>query len=142
MGKRVFLVGAAGVLGRRFSPLLVEAGHRVYGTTRKHDAAEWLSSIGVAPVVVDVFDAAALTKALVEERPEIVLHQLTCDFNKRDPSEFVTGSLGNFTFQRYWLGDTQWIAGFEAEALHLDLEISTVYSFGFRCQPSQSRSGG
>jgi nucleoside-diphosphate-sugar epimerase len=77
MGRRVFLAGAAGAAGRRLSPLLVEAGHLVYGTTRKHDVAGWLNSIGVTPVVVDVFDAAALTKALVEARPEIVLHHLT-----------------------------------------------------------------
>ena len=77
MGRRVFLAGAAGAVGRQLSPLLVEAGHLVYGTTRNLDAVDWLNSIGVTPVVVDVFDAAALTQALVEARPEIVLHQLT-----------------------------------------------------------------
>ena len=46
--------------------------------------------------------------------------------NERDLSEFETSALGNLAFQRYWLRNTQRIAGLEVEALHLYLEISTV----------------
>jgi nucleoside-diphosphate-sugar epimerase len=74
---RVLLAGAAGVIGRRLCPLLIKAGHTVYGTTRKHEAAGWLRFAGVAPVIVDVFDAAVLNVALADTRPDIVIHQLT-----------------------------------------------------------------
>jgi nucleoside-diphosphate-sugar epimerase len=36
-----------------------------------------LHALGVAPVVVDVFDSDALTEAVATARPDIVVHQLT-----------------------------------------------------------------
>ncbi|MGE0253320.1 MAG: NAD-dependent epimerase/dehydratase family protein [Alphaproteobacteria bacterium] len=73
----VFLAGAAGAVGRRLAPLLLDAGHRVVGTTRSPARAQSLAEAGVEPVVVDVFDAAALTACVAAARPEIVIHQLT-----------------------------------------------------------------
>jgi nucleoside-diphosphate-sugar epimerase len=77
MGKSIFLAGASGVIGRRLVPLLVEAGHRVTGTTRSADKAEGLRRVGVKPVIVDVFDAMALRTAVEDAVPEVVIHQLT-----------------------------------------------------------------
>jgi nucleoside-diphosphate-sugar epimerase len=77
MGERVFLAGAGGVVGRRLSPLLRDAGYAVYGSTRKPDVAASLKAVGIAPVVVDVFDAPALSAALADIRPAVVIHQLT-----------------------------------------------------------------
>jgi nucleoside-diphosphate-sugar epimerase len=74
---KVFLAGAAGAIGRRLVPLLVEAGHAVTGTTRSGETASELRSRGVTAVVLDVFDAAALTDAVVRARPDVVVHQLT-----------------------------------------------------------------
>jgi nucleoside-diphosphate-sugar epimerase len=73
----VFLAGAAGIVGRRLSLLLVQAGYAVHGTTRKPESADWLRSIGCVPVMVDVFDAASLEAAVMAARPEVVIHQLT-----------------------------------------------------------------
>jgi len=77
MPYRVLLAGAAGVIGRRLTPLLLRAGHEVHGTTRSAERAKALESAGVKPVIVDVFDAAALSRAVAAIRPEIVIHQLT-----------------------------------------------------------------
>lgn len=74
---RVFLAGASGVIGRRLVPLLVAAGHGVAGTTRSADKAEALRGLGAKPVVVDVYDAAALREAVVGFAPDLVMHQLT-----------------------------------------------------------------
>lgn len=74
---RVFLAGASGVVGRRMVPLLVADGHEVWGTTRRADRAPDLAGAGARPVVVDVFDADALTEAVLDAAPDVVVHQLT-----------------------------------------------------------------
>jgi nucleoside-diphosphate-sugar epimerase len=74
---RVFLAGASGVIGSRLVPLLVEAGHEVAGMTRTPGKAESLRELGAEPVVVDVYDAAALRDAVVGFEAEAVMHQLT-----------------------------------------------------------------
>ena len=74
---RIFLAGAGGAIGRRLTPLLVNNGHEVIGTTRSADKADALARLGAAPVVVDVFDAAALTAVVAAARPQAVIHQLT-----------------------------------------------------------------
>jgi len=74
---RVFLAGASGVIGIRLTALLTEAGHDVAGMTRSPEKAASISALGATPVVCDVFDARALTAAVVEFRPDVVLHELT-----------------------------------------------------------------
>jgi nucleoside-diphosphate-sugar epimerase len=74
---KIFVAGATGAIGRRLVPILVDAGHEVFGTTRSEGKAADLHRAGAQPVVVDVFDATALTRAVVTARPEIVIHQLT-----------------------------------------------------------------
>jgi nucleoside-diphosphate-sugar epimerase len=74
---RVFVAGASGVIGRRLVPLLVEAGHHVSGTTRSAEKMDLLRSLGAEPVVVDVFDATALSHAVAAAKPDAVIHQLT-----------------------------------------------------------------
>lgn len=74
---KIFVAGAGGVIGRRLVPMLREAGHSVVGTTRSTDRAEALRLLGVEPVVVDVFDAEVLTRAVVAAAPDVVIHQLT-----------------------------------------------------------------
>jgi uncharacterized protein YbjT (DUF2867 family) len=61
MGYRIFLAGASGAIGRRLTPLLHNAGHYVCGSTRSKANADALRSLGADPVVVDVFDAPALS---------------------------------------------------------------------------------
>ena len=74
---RIFLAGASGAIGRRLVPLLIAAGHDVTGMTRSAEAARGLEAAGVHPAIVDVYDAAALQRAAIAVRPEVVIHQLT-----------------------------------------------------------------
>jgi nucleoside-diphosphate-sugar epimerase len=74
---KIFLAGASGAIGRRLTPLLLAARHEVTGSTRSAETAHQLNAAGIRAVVVDVFDAAALRDAVVNARPEIVIHQLT-----------------------------------------------------------------
>jgi nucleoside-diphosphate-sugar epimerase len=73
----VFLAGATGVLGRRIVPLLVAEGHRVTALTRTTDGATALAAAGAAPALADVYDAEALTRAVRDASPDVVMHQLT-----------------------------------------------------------------
>jgi nucleoside-diphosphate-sugar epimerase len=74
---RVFLAGATGVIGQRLAALLRDAKHEVAGTTRTPAKILQLRALGVTPVVVDVFDADALARAMTAARPDVVIHQLT-----------------------------------------------------------------
>ena len=89
---RIFLAGAAGAIGRRLSPLLVADGHTVMGTTRSAEKAAWLRATGIEPIVVDVYDAAALRRAVVEAQPDVVMHQLT-DLPRRYSHEAIAAAL-------------------------------------------------
>jgi nucleoside-diphosphate-sugar epimerase len=74
---RIFLAGASGAIGRRLTPLLLAAGHQVTGMTRSPASAQALETAGTRPALVDVFDADALTTAVIGAAPEIIIHQLT-----------------------------------------------------------------
>jgi nucleoside-diphosphate-sugar epimerase len=74
---RVFLAGATGVVGQRVAVLLRDAKHEVVGTTRTSAKVQMLRMLGIAPTVVDVFDADALAQAVLAARPDVVIHQLT-----------------------------------------------------------------
>jgi nucleoside-diphosphate-sugar epimerase len=74
---RVFVAGAAGVIGRRLTPLLRQRGYDVFGTTRTAARAAELERAGVVPIVVDVYDQKALSKAVAHVSPGVVIHQLT-----------------------------------------------------------------
>lgn len=73
----IFLAGATGVIGRRLVPLLRDAGHAVTGTSRSEERASALEVLGARGVVVDVYDARALLKAMSDAHPDVVIHQLT-----------------------------------------------------------------
>jgi nucleoside-diphosphate-sugar epimerase len=81
----VFVAGAAGAIGRRLVPMLVERGHAVHGTTRSPEKADALRAAGAVPVVIDVFDAAALRAAVVGAEPDVVVHELTALPEVLDP---------------------------------------------------------
>jgi nucleoside-diphosphate-sugar epimerase len=92
---RIFLAGASGAIGRRLIPLLLADGHAVTGTTRSTAKAADLEARGVAPVVLDVFDAAAVREAVAQARPEIVIHQLTDLPQVLDPSQMAASRQRN-----------------------------------------------
>ncbi len=74
---RVFVVGASGAIGSRLVPQLVEAGHDVIGTHHSPASAELLRTLGAKPVMVDLLDARAVRKAVLEAEPEAIVHQAT-----------------------------------------------------------------
>lgn len=84
----VFVAGASGAIGNRLVPMLVAAGHRVFGMTRaRGPRADALLDAGAIPVVTDVFDATGLVKAVSAARPDVVIHQLTDLPAGLDPSQ-------------------------------------------------------
>jgi nucleoside-diphosphate-sugar epimerase len=92
---KIFLAGATGAIGRPLVKLLVKDGHAVVGTTRSQEKAEALRATGAEPVVVDVFDRAALSKAVADARPEIVVHQLTDLSRGLDPAKMAEATERN-----------------------------------------------
>jgi nucleoside-diphosphate-sugar epimerase len=88
---KVFLAGATGAIGKRLVSQLLDAGHEVFGTTRSERKAAELETAGVTPVVVDVFDALALSRAMTAVRPVIVMNQLTDLPANLEPSGMAEG---------------------------------------------------
>jgi nucleoside-diphosphate-sugar epimerase len=74
---RVFVAGATGAIGKPLVPMLLDRGHEVVAMTRSRDKAEGLRAIGATPVVADGLERQAVVDALVSNRPEVVIHQLT-----------------------------------------------------------------
>jgi nucleoside-diphosphate-sugar epimerase len=95
MPGRVFIAGAAGAVGWPLCRLLVADGWSVTGTTRSPDRAARLRDIGVTPVSVDVFDAAALRDGVVAAAPSVVIHQLTDLPPALDPARMAEGRARN-----------------------------------------------
>lgn len=125
----VFVAGASGVVGRKLCPLLLEDGWRVVGTTRSPEKADWLRSIGVEPVVVDVFDAAALRTAVAQSGASAVIHQLTDLPQLRDPAS-MAAALGRNARLRE-LGTRNLVAA----ALAADVKRFVAQSIAFAYAP-------
>jgi nucleoside-diphosphate-sugar epimerase len=82
---RVFLAGATGVIGRRLVPMLLADGHQVTGMTRTPEKLATLQAQGAEAVLADAFDADALRAAVLQARPDAVIHQLTSLPSRIDP---------------------------------------------------------
>jgi nucleoside-diphosphate-sugar epimerase len=63
---RILLAGSTGVIGRLLEPRLTGSGHEVIGLARSG-----------APLAVDVLDPGAVTAAVRDTRPDVIMHQLT-----------------------------------------------------------------
>ena len=93
--QKVFIAGASGVIGMRLCRLLVKGGWPVTGATRSEDKVPQLRALGVMPCVVDVFDATALQRVVVEAEPGIVVHQLTDLPDALDPMKMEVARVRN-----------------------------------------------
>src|ERR687892_59906 len=80
---RIFVAGASGALGSRLVPQLIDAGHDVIGTHRSPGSTELLRTLGAKPVLVDLLDASAVRKAVLENEPEAIVHQATALANAK-----------------------------------------------------------
>ncbi|HSE71097.1 MAG TPA: NAD(P)-dependent oxidoreductase [Nocardioidaceae bacterium] len=74
---RIFLAGASGALGRVLTPLLVDAGHDVVGTTRTEANLATLERLGAEPALMDGLDAESVAATVSAAAPDVVIHQLT-----------------------------------------------------------------
>ena len=74
---RVFVTGASGAVGSRLVPQLVDAGHDVIGTHNSPSSAQLLRTLGAKPVMIDLLDAGAVRKAVLENEPEAIVHEAT-----------------------------------------------------------------
>ncbi|UUZ92505.1 NAD(P)-dependent oxidoreductase [Paenibacillus sp. P25] len=73
----IFVAGATGAVGRILLPPLVQAGHEVVGMTGNGANRTKIEALGAAAVVADALDADAVSAAIQEARPDVVIHQLT-----------------------------------------------------------------
>ncbi len=85
---RVFLAGAAGAVGRRLIPALVQAGHSVTGMTRSETKADSVRASGAQPVITDALDREAVIRAVRKIKPDAIIHQLTAISQKMDLRHF------------------------------------------------------
>ena len=74
---RVFVAGASGAIGSRLIPQLIHAGHEVTGSHHSPSSAELLRALGATPVKLDLLDARAVRSAVLENKPEAIVHQAT-----------------------------------------------------------------
>jgi nucleoside-diphosphate-sugar epimerase len=82
---KILLAGATGVLGRQLVPRLVASGHEVTGMTRSADRQGLVRDLGATPVLADALDPDAVTRAVAESQPEVIVHQLTALAGGLDP---------------------------------------------------------
>src|SRR6266571_4646271 len=74
---RVFVAGASGAIGTRLVPQLIDRGHEVIGTFRSPGNAERVRALGAEPIALDLLDARAVRKAVLETEPDAIVHQAT-----------------------------------------------------------------
>lgn len=74
---RVFIAGATGVLGRRVVPQLVERGYEVTAVGRTHEKRERLEAWGARPVGLDLFDSAAVLRAVSDAGADAIVNLAT-----------------------------------------------------------------
>ena len=87
---KILVAGATGALGQRLVPLLTAAGHEVAGLTRSPAKVSRLRSMGAEPIVADALDPSAVMNAVRQQKPEIVVHELT-SIKKVDLRNFDRG---------------------------------------------------
>ena len=61
---RILVTGATGVIGRRAVPMLVKAGHRVVAAGRNPGRLASLARTGAGTATLDIFDPAAVRRAV------------------------------------------------------------------------------
>jgi nucleoside-diphosphate-sugar epimerase len=74
---RVFVAGASGAIGTRLVVQLREHGHDVCGTHRNPAHAERVRAAGGEPVQLDLLDPAGVRRAVLDARPDAIVHQAT-----------------------------------------------------------------
>lgn len=73
----VMIVGASGAIGRRLVSQLTARGHEVTGTFRSPGNDARIRALGGRPVALDLLDTAAVRKAVLQDRPDAIVHEAT-----------------------------------------------------------------
>jgi 2-alkyl-3-oxoalkanoate reductase len=74
---RVFVAGATGAIGTRLVPQLIGRGHEVIGTFKSPQKEARLRAAGAEAIALDLLDAPAVRKAILDAKPEAIVHQAT-----------------------------------------------------------------
>ena len=74
---RVFVAGASGAIGARLVSQLLDRGHEVIGSSTSPRKADRVRAVGAEAIVLDLLDAAAVRKAVLETEPDAIVHQAT-----------------------------------------------------------------
>jgi nucleoside-diphosphate-sugar epimerase len=130
MSTTVIVAGATGVIGRQLVPLLVEAGCRVFGTTRKPERVGDLRAAGAEPVLLDVFDAAAVDATFARIRPDILIHQLTDLPHDLNPAEMPEGLVRNARVRREGTSNLMGVARVAGVRRAIAQSIAWLYAAG------------
>jgi nucleoside-diphosphate-sugar epimerase/ketosteroid isomerase-like protein len=85
---RVFVAGASGAIGSRLVPQLIDAGHEVIGTHTSASSGARVAALGATPVALDLLDADAVRKGVLEAAPDAIVHQATALANARFDRNF------------------------------------------------------
>jgi 2-alkyl-3-oxoalkanoate reductase len=78
---RVLVAGASGAIGSRLVPQLIDAGHEVIGTHNSPRSAESVRMLGAKPVRLDLLEAGAVRRVVLEHEPEAIVHEATAFAN-------------------------------------------------------------
>src|SRR5439155_22291895 len=92
------VAGASGAPVTRSVSRLVERGHEVVGTSRSVDRARRLHARGTEPLALDLLDRGAVREAVLDAKPDAIIHQATAltglsDFKHFDRSFHQTNLL-------------------------------------------------
>lgn len=95
---KIFIAGATGAVGSRLVPLFVAAGHEVTGTSRSAEGMRRIHAAGGRGVIMDGRDAASIRRAVLDARPDALVHQLTSlsggiDLKRLDDTFAVTNEM-------------------------------------------------
>lgn len=82
---RILLAGATGEVGRRLLPLLTDAGHEVFGTSRGESGVAKVQAAGGTGLQMDGLDRVSVQAAVAAAKPDVIVHQLTA----------LSGKIGN-----------------------------------------------
>jgi nucleoside-diphosphate-sugar epimerase len=80
---KVFVAGASGAIGTRLVPQLLAQGHDVIGTARSAAGIARLAALGAEPLVLDLLDARAVRRAVLDAQPDAIVHEATALANAR-----------------------------------------------------------
>lgn len=125
--RTAFVAGASGAVGRVLCRLLLDDGWSVVGITRSAAKAADLTAMGIRTTIVDVFDRDALIRAVVEAKPNVVVHQLTDLPKDNDPQRLAAALPNNARLRE--IGTDNLVAGAIAAGVKRIVAQSIAFAY-------------